>query len=573
MNRRLGLSIVAAAGSTLAAVLAFLALQGHRALTLEIDLEISGAQETVGEVWWTAGLRPLHPFDSTSFRAAPGRQRVSVRLPVEIDTLQIRPASAPGTRATIREIALRTPVATLRSWGGSRGFSGWRASEGVREFAAADGALGMLLAAKDAGFQVDDVRPLRDRARRLAHARIAVALGLLGGLLGTLLIAKLLPAGANAPGASSTPEERRPAPKGAWWLFAGTTAASAVALWLVGRALLRPAAPPVFTDVGEYSLVFVDHLGRRLSEKDGGLKLALDPHAFYRNAPDQKTSRFSIDSHGYRGGFDERDRRPRILVVGGSAAFGFGLDSDEQVFTARLGRRQPDWQVVNAAVVGHLSGQELSELVHRGDAVKPTAVVAYDGWNDLYVPLLAATRFPAAGLAAGFNWDVFHMAENRLRLLTLGGASEGPAPNRLEPVPDLARRIAATYQSNLATMNEVCAARGVRFLVVLQPWLATRRPPRTAVEDRVLKDWLSVGERAAPALYDALVDDTKRFLSGRGIAFVDLHASGPFVTASRPLFLDVVHMIPEGHDLLAEELLRPVGALLQLPAPASPANR
>lgn len=547
--------------AALAAALFFLALQGRRVLYLEIDMETSRHEPAVGEVWWATGLRPFHPSDSTSFPVGPGRQKISVRLPVEIDRLQIRPASTIDAVVTIHGIAVRTPVATLRRWGGPNGFAGWRESGGLRDFNVAGGVLRLRVSEKDGGFQVDDVKPLRDGARRLAHVRIALAAGFLAGLLQTIALTLLFPRD-TAVGTGVSVAEPHGTPKGAWWLFVGTTAACLVAAWFIGRALLRRATPPVFPDTGDYSLEFVDHLGRRLSEREGGLKLALDAHSFYRNAPGQKSSRFSIDAHGYRGGFDDADPRPRILVLGGSAAFGFGLDSDQEVFTARLGQRHSGWQLVNASVVGHLSGQELSELVHHGDDVNPSAVVAFDGWNDLYVPLLAATRFSAAGLGVGFNWDVFQMAESRLRLLTLGGASEDPGPKALEPMPDLVHRITATYESNLARMHQVCAARGTPFLVVLQPWLATRRTTRTDSENRILKEWTSVGERANPALYDSLVAEVRRFLTAKGIPFLDLHGSGPFVTAPRALFSDVVHMIPEGHELVAREVEKPLEALL-----------
>jgi lysophospholipase L1-like esterase len=559
LTRRLAL-VVFPWSALLAAALVFLALQGRRTLLLELDIETSRAAPAVGQVWWTASRRPLQPSDSTSFPLAPGRQTVSIRLPVEIDTVQVRPGPGDGSDVTVRRIALGTPVAALRVWDGSRGFAGWQGSGGLDGFRAEAGALRMRVARADAGFQIDDVGPLRDRARRNAHARIAVLAGLLAGLFQTAALGLLLRSRGERPGAARATASS-PAPKGAWWLLAGTTAACLAAAWFLGRGLLRRGAPPVFADAGEYSLVFVDHLGRRLSEKDGSLRLALDAHAFFRNAPDQVTGRFRIDAHGYRGGFDESDTRPRVLVLGGSAAFGFGLESDADVFTARLAEGEPRWQVVTAAVVGHLSGQELSELVHRGAGVAPSAVVALDGWNDLYVPLLAATRFPASGLGAGFNWDVFQMVESRLRLFTAGGAPEAARPETPEPVGDLVRRIATTYALNLREMSRVCAARGIPFLAVFQPWVASRAAPPEP-ERQALAGFLTMGARTDPALYTDLVRSAKGLLEKERIPFLDLHEGGPFRGAPGSLFLDSVHPNREGHRLLASEIRRRLGELL-----------
>ncbi len=110
-------------------------------------------------------------------------------------------------------------------------------------------------------------------------------------------------------------------------------------------------------------------------------------------------------------------------------------------------------------VVGYLSGQELAELVHHTSDLALSAVVVVDGWNDVYGPMLAATRFPANGLSAGFNWDVFQTLEHRLRLYTLGGATErGPNPPR-EPTADLQERIIDSYLANIRVLQQLCAAR------------------------------------------------------------------------------------------------------------------
>lgn len=553
----------------LTAALVFLALQGNRKLFLVLDVESGQNAPAVGQVWWTSALRPFNPSDSTSYRLAPGRQTIAIRLPVEVDTIQVRPGLPGASKLAVWSIALETPVGTLRRWNAETGFGGWRQTGGIVNFRTENGRLLMVASGSDSAFQVDDIGPLRDAARRKVHLRVALALGLLLGALQTSALALFLrgPAAVFARGESA---RRERAPKGAWWLFSLTSAVCLVAAWFIGRALLRRETPPVFTSTGEYSLVFVDHRGDRLSEKDGRLRLALDPHAFYRNAPNQLTSLFRIDAHGYRGGTDEADARPRILVLGGSVAFGFGAADDAEVFTARLAELEQRSRVVNTAVVGYLSGQELSELVHHGSEVAPAAVVVLDGWNDLYVPLLAATRFPSTGLAVGFNWDVFHMVENRLRLFTLGGSVESTGSEEQEPVPDLVRRITTTYQTNLREMNRYCLSRGIPFLVAIQPWVGSRRGSLPEHEKKVLADWTRVGTRADPALYDAFVAEARRFAQAETFPLVDLHASGPFVGSTAPLFLDIVHPNAEGHLLMAAEIDSRLRPLLEPAGSSSP---
>ena len=49
--------------------------------------------------------------------------------------------------------------------------------------------------------------------------------------------------------------------------------------------------------------------------------------------------------------------RKRIVLVGGSAAFGTGLNSDSETFAHQLEKELESVEVINAAVIGHKSGQ------------------------------------------------------------------------------------------------------------------------------------------------------------------------------------------------------------------------
>ena len=79
--------------------------------------------------------------------------------------------------------------------------------------------------------------------------------------------------------------------------------------------------------------------GIALGTRFGPLKLVLHPFVSYANLPNQKTPHFSINNLGFRG----RDIRKggektknRIIVVGGSTAFGTGLQYDDETFARRL---------------------------------------------------------------------------------------------------------------------------------------------------------------------------------------------------------------------------------------------
>ncbi len=131
---------------------------------------------------------------------------------------------------------------------------------------------------------------------------------------------------------------------------------------------------------------FVTHDGRDLGyEHKGPLQLALHPFAIYANLPNQHSDHFSTDAHGFRisGGDRSLDTPARVVLVGGSTAFGTGLESDRETVASQLAQRL-NVEVINAAVIGHGSGQELTYLLTELVDLHPDVVIALDGWNDYY---------------------------------------------------------------------------------------------------------------------------------------------------------------------------------------------
>ena len=68
--------------------------------------------------------------------------------------------------------------------------------------------------------------------------------------------------------------------------------------------------------------------------------------------------------------------------MGGSTAFGTGLEAIERRSRLSLQQRL-NVEVINAAVIGHGSGQELTYLLTELVDLHPDVVIALDGWNDL----------------------------------------------------------------------------------------------------------------------------------------------------------------------------------------------
>jgi hypothetical protein len=120
----------------------------------------------------------------------------------------------------------------------------------------------------------------------------------------------------------------------------------------------------------EYLLSFYNRHGEKIGEANGLLKLMTDPFTIYMNYPNQKSYSYSINEYGFREGY-ESQKPHTAIVVGSSAAFGFALDSNDKTFASKLSRYSEKYNVINSAVVGFLSGQEFSQMVHYLDDFMP----------------------------------------------------------------------------------------------------------------------------------------------------------------------------------------------------------
>ncbi len=293
---------------------------------------------------------------------------------------------------------------------------------------------------------------------------------------------------------------------------------------------------------------FLTHDGHDIGyEHKGPLKLALHPYAVYSNFPNQLSDHFSIDQRGFRsnGQVPQREGKKRVVLVGGSTAFGTGLENDSETVAAQLSRLL-DVDVINAAVIGHGSGQELTYLLTELVDLRPDVVLALDGWNDYYKRLelhdprllgmngfdeiesqliaLAELEDPSL-LKRLINLPrlLFPRVSHRVKYsrvgLWAGWLDRGEAPS---PSIELA---AHHYVHNLTKMQKIGAAFHYRFLVAMQPDVDHSSDYRTFRETSELA------------------------LKRGGIRVLDLGARKEFAPH---MFMDQMHLNADGHRVMAE---------------------
>jgi lysophospholipase L1-like esterase len=255
-------------------------------------------------------------------------------------------------------------------------------------------------------------------------------------------------------------------------------------------------------------------------------------------------------------------------VLGGSTAFGQGLPSDVLTFASLLGPKI-DHRVVNAAVIGYLSGQELGQMVHYVDDLSPRLYVVVDGWNEILSPYAFTTTWPVQHPPIGFN-ETFLSLEKTIAHCYREKSKDDPPAEHMPPFGaplderQYFEEIVRRYESNLERMFRFAQARGARFLVVFQPEVSEKKH-LTDHEREALSEWERVHQyrtRRMPERFRALVDRASDFCAKNGIPFVDVGSSPAFVESRSTLFYDVVHPNEEGHAVIANVI---AGALLTPP--------
>ncbi len=269
-----------------------------------------------------------------------------------------------------------------------------------------------------------------------------------------------------------------------------------------------------------YGLSIVDTSHRPLGPERGGLQLQLAPFTVYANVSNHEATEgdvaYRINADGMRGpDAPPRSAKRRILLVGGSAAFGYQV-ADAQTL-ARTLEGLLGVEVLNAAVIGYLSGQELSLVAHRALDFDPDLVLVFDGWNDAY---------------DGY-FDQLAVRQNPFLLIKRLYQLPKPIAFDVDRAP-------APYDRNLRAMRTALNGAGQPLLVVLPPSLdqmlddvATRR----ASPDFFPHDayWTEM-----PALYQHFREQAaarEPLLAGTTL----LHVRNQQAEA---LFLDPVHLSP-----------------------------
>ncbi len=351
------------------------------------------------------------------------------------------------------------------------------------------------------------------------------------------------------------------------------------------------------TKIKPYEISFYTHNGKRISKNSTPLKLAMAPYTIYKNLPNQKTQAFTINSLGFRGREISAvsEKKERIIVVGGSCAFGHDLANDSGTFQAILENLNNRYEVINAGVAGFHSGQELTYIVTELVDYHPDIIIAFNGWNDLFFSWYHHVWFrrQRENNEMGFNCNVFlkiiesQLVDNyqsQLRVFNsfrrffntivdksaiistirgkIAGFKQKPysfeLPRRRgdsnkQRDDDYFEEIVDTYTKNLKKMHDFCCIQGIKFLIVFQPEVGLKSNINSE-ERNSLSGWsylFSNYENEFPDLYKLFIERSKKILAEKGVDFIDINTYPEFKNNPKTLFVNVGHTNKNGNEVIA----------------------
>ena len=236
------------------------------------------------------------------------------------------------------------------------------------------------------------------------------------------------------------------------------------------RTLAYALLPVLVLLIGMEGLARVLHLGGIVLHPNAASCLQRSPLLGQEFRPScgaiMTDKAFRTNELGLRDGPIVQDGRTRVLAIGDSCTFGWGVEQTEaypQVLQGLLDARRttPGYRVINAGVPGYTSYHGVLYLRERGLALRPAIVIAGYGFNDIFRTgdVVQALRWQRA-LMPLLELDDALLDRSRMWLWVR-------AKTAMAPRDDLPfRSTPERYRRNLVDIVEMARAAGVKPLLV-----------------------------------------------------------------------------------------------------------
>ena len=302
-------------------------------------------------------------------------------------------------------------------------------------------------------------------------------------------------------------------------------------------------------------------------------EMNLYPYLMYRTKPNFSSDTININSTGLRGLEVPKKKSSvtRIVVVGGSAAMGYGSSSDNTTFTALLQNKlntgstgNKTYEVINAGLPSAILMQEFILITLDLIDMEPDIVIVFDGFNDMVGAVLNDRR-------PGYPWkyNELEKAMNisitkafiRKRLMNYRPTKkiieliEKKKLDRIKRSRDYSLNPAAVqfYKKTIDRMAHLLKSYGITPVFAYQPSLYLKvaktdfetatlaKESSTRVE--VLTEMLRQGKAA---MREAALDNNAIFIDCVSV----------FNGHKKNIFFDPVHFGDNGQEILAQFLYK-----------------
>lgn len=431
-----------------------------------------------------------------------------------------------------------------------------------------------------------------------------------------------------------------------WYLYAAALVGILIGLELIARIVMgmtglnQPVLPQVSAQAKRaeaYQLKFLSPGGQPyMLPNPGQLQAVRSPLLGYQLLPQQSSDYWAINAQGFRADQAVPLQKPanelRIFLMGGSMAFGqlssnnqaalanqieiqlnervtaqqakpnqfqpatlpYTADEVQKVLQrqARIPERQ--YRVINAAVPGYASGNELARLVQQISAYSPDLLLLLNGATDLLLPsaysaadvpgldALLLGQAPAPKLGERWGTQVTGWLNQLYAVRALQHLRLLPQPAMAQTMTEVATADVAAdptelearvqrYQAHLSQMLRWSAATRKPMLVGIEPNLSSRgqlSPQEQAILAKLGTDY----QKQMQAGYGKLSAAAKRTLQSATSApaaklldFQEFYSKLP-----QPAFQSATGLTDEAYALLAKQFYQAIVAQVSIePQPFS----
>jgi len=359
----------------------------------------------------------------------------------------------------------------------------------------------------------------------------------------------------------------------------------------------------------------------------GELKIQRSPIAGYELLPNQESQFWTINEQGWREqaliSQDKPDNKMRIFIIGGSTAFGYQSESNQATIAQKLQQRlnqrvqqqqqkpeqfQPEtlpyfqanrveamekppriqeknYEVINAAVPGYASGNQLSQLAVEILPYEPDLIIIMGGYQDLMldseqsytdIPLIDNyLSHPFAHFRA-YLGQPFHNVAKQLYLSRMVNAWKEPAVNTQNPlvlktgddsltslIPqnsskgELQARV-QRYRDNHLQMVRLAAGANVPVMSALQPEITARTQNISEKEQVILEELGDSYREPMEAAYREMAKANAELeqIFPENVTSVNLYPL--YEDISNQAFLNPIHLTSQGNAIAAKHLYQQI---------------